>query len=203
VEPQEFGQDLVEAIARNGRVCRHFHVPLQSGSDAVLRRMNRGYLAADYRLLATKLAAAFPEAGIGADVIAGFPGETGEEFAETVRLVTELPLAYLHVFPFSPRPGTPAESMPGQVPAGVREERSGILRDLSSRKALEWGQRQVGRTLPCLVESTRDRGTGMLRGVSDSYLKVLLEGPDALANTIVPVTVVRAGKGRVHGRLAS
>ncbi len=201
VEPNEFGGDLLETVARRPRICRHFHLPLQSGSREVLARMNRGYTPEDYARAARTILEALPGVGLGADVIAGFPGETEGEFAETVDLVESIPLSYLHVFAFSPRPGTAAASMTGQVPAPVRARRSLVLRDLGARKAAAFREGFIGRRFPVLVESMRDRRTGLLRGLADNYLRVLFAGPDEHFGRMAAIRADRLEGGDLYGTI--
>ena len=156
-----------------GKVCRHLHLPLQSGCDAVLRRMGRPYAAGTYAALVSGLGARQPGLAVGADVIVGFPGETEAEFAETCGFLEALPLAYLHVFTFSPRPGTPAADMPDQVPAQAKKERNHALRALSERKRAEFAAAQVGSRLEVVLETGED---GRRYGLSDNYLQVDVAG---------------------------
>src|SRR5208283_5719016 len=124
VEPMDWSDELIDLVASSPRIAKHAHVPLQSGSDAVLRRMHRKYRPWHYREKNRKISAAMPDAAIGADVMAGFPGETNAEFDATCRLVEDLPLTYLHVFTYSARPGTPAAALQNQLPVHVARERT-------------------------------------------------------------------------------
>ncbi len=151
VEPMDWSEPLLDLIANEQRIAKHVHLPLQSGSDAVLKRMFRKYRTRHYatRLeIATRL---MPDAAIGADVMTGFPGETEAEFAETVRFIERQPFTYLHVFTYSERPGTLAAQSDSSVPMEVRRERTRVLRDLSERKNLEFRRRMVGKTLPAVT----------------------------------------------------
>lgn len=168
VEPMDLSDDLLGLMAGSGRIARHVHAPLQSGADSVLRRMRRWYRARHYEERILRAHAWMPDAAIGADVLVGFPGETDEEFERTARLVERLPFTYLHVFTYSPRPGTPAAAMPDQVPVRVRKERSRILREIAARKNLEFRRRMVGRRLSVLTLEDRPLA------LSDNYLKVEL-----------------------------
>jgi len=134
VEPMDWSDSLVQFMADSRRIAKHAHVPMQSGSDAVLRRMHRKYRPWHYREKIETIRNAMPTAAIGADVMVGFPGETEAEFAETRRMIEALPFTYLHVFTFSARPGTPAATMPNQVPVGVARDRNRILRELAAEK---------------------------------------------------------------------
>jgi threonylcarbamoyladenosine tRNA methylthiotransferase MtaB len=146
IEPMDWSDELLELVATSPRIAKHVHAPLQSGSDSVLRRMHRKYRPRHYEDRIRKARAAMPDAAIGADVMAGFPGESAEEFAESSAFIESLPFTYLHVFTYSERPGTPAASAE-QVPMPVRKERNRVLRELAARKNLEFRQAMVGRTL--------------------------------------------------------
>ncbi len=202
LEPQEIDLGLAEAVSSHPAVCRHAHVPLQSGSDRVLSAMNRNYTAAEYRRRVSLLTGRWPGMGLGADVIVGFPGETAEDFEATRALVDELPFTYLHVFPFSPRPGTPAASLPGRVSPSMTTTRADRLRALARDKGIAWRRGHLGRTLSCLTESRRDPETGLLRGLTDTYLRVLYDGPDTLMNTIQEVRVENQEGLRLFGAVA-
>jgi threonylcarbamoyladenosine tRNA methylthiotransferase MtaB len=155
VEPMDWSRELVELVAREDRLAKHVHLPLQSGSDAVLKRMFRKYRTRHYasRLEMTKQL--MPEAAIGADVMTGFPGETEEEFQETVRFIEEQPFTYLHVFTYSERPGTAAADYGEPVPVPIRQERTRILRGLSEKKNLEFRRRMIGVRLPAVTLEQR------------------------------------------------
>ena len=155
VEPMDWSDELIELVATSPRIAKHAHVPLQSGSDAVLRRMHRKYRPWHYREKVEKIRAAMPTAAIGADVMTGFPGETEAEFEETLRLIEDLPLTYLHVFTYSARPGTPAANMSAQIPIHAARERTRILRDLASQKKLAFMRESVGRVLETITLNTR------------------------------------------------
>jgi threonylcarbamoyladenosine tRNA methylthiotransferase MtaB len=151
VEPMDWSDELIALMASSPRIAKHAHVPLQSGSDAVLRRMHRKYRPWHYREKIEKIRAAMPAAAIGADVMAGFPGETDAEFEATRRLIVDLPFTYLHVFTYSARPGTPAAAMPDQVPVEVASGRNRILRELAAEKKLAFMQSFVGKTLQAIT----------------------------------------------------
>ena len=157
LEPGELTDDLIDFLARSRTVCPHLHIPLQSGDDAVLARMNRRYTTGFFRERIIRLSEAVPDIFIGMDVIAGFPGETDAEFARTVSFLEGLPVAALHVFPFSPRPGTPAAELPNRVPGPVAKERVRTLLRLSERKREAFHRRFVGRELEALLLHPRER----------------------------------------------
>jgi threonylcarbamoyladenosine tRNA methylthiotransferase MtaB len=180
VEPMDWSESFIRLMANSPRIAKHAHVPMQSGSDAVLRRMHRKYRPWHYREKIEMIRAAMPSAAIGADVMVGFPGETESEFEETRRMIEELPFTYLHVFTFSARPGTPAAAatMPNQVPVQVARERNRILRELAAEKKRAFMQKVVGHkieaiTLNVISESEDGICTGAL---TDNYLKIRLLG---------------------------
>jgi threonylcarbamoyladenosine tRNA methylthiotransferase MtaB len=194
VEPTEVSRPMIEFMARSHMVCPHLHLPLQSGSDSVLARMNRGYDTALFREVVQSLVSALPEVCIGSDVIAGFPGESDAEFEETYRFIESLPLAYLHVFPFSQRPGTPAATMTPQLNPRVIKERAEALRVLSEQKKTDYAAGFVGRELKVLVQKGE-------KGLSRNYLTVLLEESQGLVNREVTVRVTGAKGGELLGRV--
>jgi len=166
VEPMDWSGELLELMAGEARIARHVHIPLQSGSDSVLKRMFRKYRTRHY---ATRVALArelMPEAAIGADVMTGFPGETEAEFAETVRFIEQQPFTYLHVFTYSERPGTAAVALAQPVPVPVRQERTRVLRALSERKNLAFRRGMIGATLPAVTLEQK----GM--ALTSNFLKV-------------------------------
>jgi threonylcarbamoyladenosine tRNA methylthiotransferase MtaB len=178
VEPMDWSEDLIALVASSPRIAKHAHVPLQSGSDAVLRRMHRKYRPWHYREKIKKIHAAMPTAAIGADVMAGFPGETDAEFDTTRRLIEELPFTYLHVFTYSARPGTPAAAMPDQVPVRVARDRNKILRDLAVQKKLAFMRSFIGKPLQAItLDVTRHHfGGEFTEALTDNYQKLYLRG---------------------------
>ena len=186
-----------EIFARNLRkipeICPQFHLALQSGSDTVLKRMRRRYTTEEFARSADILRAAFPGCALTTDVITGFPGETEEEFAETVAFVRKIGFARIHVFPYSARQGTPAASMPGQVPKAVREERARLLIAEGKQAAASWAEGQLGRVRPVLVED-RDEN-GIPRGYTPEYAQVRV--PDGKQGEIVEVKLVEYGEDGV------
>lgn len=174
VEPMDWSDELIELMANSTRIAKHAHVPLQSASDSVLRRMHRKYRPWHYREKITKIRDAMPSAAIGADVMVGFPGETEAEFAETRRMIEELPFTYLHVFTYSARPGTPAAAHPGQVPVAVARERNQALREIAAAKKAAFMQAQVGRVVEAIT--LRSEGEGLTEALTDNYLKMKITG---------------------------
>jgi threonylcarbamoyladenosine tRNA methylthiotransferase MtaB len=174
VEPMDWSDELIRLMAESGRIAKHAHVPLQSGSDAVLRRMHRKYRPWHYREKILKIRKAMPTAAIGADVMVGFPGETEAEFEETRRMVEELPFTYLHVFTYSARPGTPAAGKPGQVPVTVARERNRVLREMASRKKASFMGSMIGTVVQAIT--LRTSGTDFTEALTDNYLKMKISG---------------------------
>jgi threonylcarbamoyladenosine tRNA methylthiotransferase MtaB len=178
VEPMDWTDELISLVASSPRIAKHAHVPLQSGSDAVLRRMHRKYRPWHYREKIEKIHSAMPTAAIGADVMAGFPGETDAEFEATRHLIEDLPFTYLHVFTYSARPGTPAASMPDQIPVHVARSRNKILRDLAAEKKLAFMQSFLGKKLETItlnvVQNHAD--AECTESLTDNYQKLYLKG---------------------------
>lgn len=191
LEPLEWSDGLLRAVSTMPWICPHFHVPLQSGDDRILALMHRPYTSRQYGDLIRELRLIFPDAALGADVLVGFPGETEREFMNTLRLVEELPLTYLHVFPFSPRPGTPAANMPGIVPGDELKKRARLLQDVSARKRRLFGERFLGRIAEVLVESAIPT-EGWMRGTTENYLQVLFPATAPVApGTMLSLRLVR------------
>ena len=178
VEPMDWSDELVALVASSPRIAKHAHVPMQSGSDAVLRRMHRKYRPWHYREKIEQIRAAIPTAAIGADVMVGFPGETDAEFESTRRMIQELPFTYLHVFTYSARPGTPAASMPNQVPVHVARERNRALRELASEKKLAFMRGFVGKTVEAIAlhVTGNDNAGEFTEALTDNYLKLHVRG---------------------------
>lgn len=199
VEPMDWSDELIDLGASSARIAKHAHVPLQSGSDAILRRMHRKYRPWHYEERVRKIRGAMPEAAIGADVMVGFPGETHELFEESRAFIASLPFTYLHVFTYSARPGTPAAEMPDQVPVHVARERNRILRELAAQKNFEFRHSFVGKTIPAITLHRSDEsGTEAL---TDNFLKLHLEGKHE-ANEWVRVQVTSAISDGLAGRLS-
>lgn len=201
VEPREVAPALVDLVAHHPQVCRHLHIPLQSGSDAVLRRMNRPYNGAFYAELIERIHGTEPGICLGADVMVGFPGESEDEFEECFALVESLPLNHLHVFTYSPRPGTPAAGMPGQVPHEVKIARNHRLRNLSEVKRAKFARSQIGQQLGVVFERPVLGRPGRLDGLSDNYLRVQVPGPESLLGALRPVQITAAEGDVLQGRL--
>jgi threonylcarbamoyladenosine tRNA methylthiotransferase MtaB len=199
IEPNEIHPELITHIASSSIICRHLHIPLQSGDSAVLKRMNRHYTAEDFRDLISAITSAIPDISLGLDVITGFPGETDEEFQNSHDLIESLPISSLHVFPFSRRSGTPAATMPKQVPERISRERAAILRSLSELRHKRYADLFVGKTVDVIVEHTRQNA--MQKGMTRHYLPVSFRGESLQAGSLVQIKIERYGQNGLIGRL--
>jgi threonylcarbamoyladenosine tRNA methylthiotransferase MtaB len=198
VEPMDWSDELIHLMASSPRIAKHAHVPMQSGSDAVLRRMHRKYRPWHYREKIEKIRAAMPSAAIGADVMVGFPGESEAEFSETRRMVEDLPFTYLHVFTYSARPGTPAALLPSQVPAVVARERNRILRELAAQKKLAFMRKFLGSPVAAITLNVSNGSH--TESLTDNYLKLRLEGSHP-ANRWISATIKEVENGIMVGSL--
>jgi len=189
VEPWYVRRELLECLAASNRTCRHLHIPMQSGDDDVLARMNRNFRAGDFRALIERARGLMPELAFTTDVMVGFPGETDAQFDNTVRLLEMTMPSRIHIFPYSARRGTKAFLYQGHLPAPLIKVRAGRLRSLAQRLADGYKNKFLGRSLQVLVETRRDRHTGLLTGYTDNYLKVAFQGPDTLKGKCTPLTL--------------
>jgi len=201
VDPHEVGPALIDLLAGDRRLCRHLHLPVQSGDDGVLRAMRRAHTSADLRALVPRLVAAVPGIHLGTDVIAGFPGESEARFEATRALLGGLPLASFHVFSYSERQGTAAVDLPDPVAPAERLARTRVLRALSAQKNLEFRRGQLGADCPAVVYRARERRGGRLVALTDNYIKVELDGPDALLGRAIHVRLDAVDGPRTLGRL--
>jgi threonylcarbamoyladenosine tRNA methylthiotransferase MtaB len=194
IEPMDVGPQLIRLVGREGRLARHLHVPLQSGCDRILRGMNRRYWAAQYAERILAIREQIPDCGIGADVMVGFPGETDRDHSTSVGYIQSLPFTYLHIFPYSPRPGTPAAAERDQVNGQVSRRRSEEIRAVIGVKRQAFLAAQVGRVLSALtLDETQEGGCVAL---SSNYLKIVMP-----ASALAPNTLVEVHIGRAHGEL--
>jgi threonylcarbamoyladenosine tRNA methylthiotransferase MtaB len=177
IEPGDFSNGLIDILSRSRKVCSHLHIPVQSGSSRILRRMNRDYDRSFLTRLILELHERIPDLAIGADFIVGFPGETEDLFQETLQWVESIPFAYLHVFPFSRRKGTPAAHYSPVVEEEEKKDRSERLRSLGKKKRRAFNQRFLGRRLNVLIERREKKDQGW-RGLSRNYIPVFIEDKD-------------------------
>lgn len=209
LEPTDVTGALIALVAENPILCRHFHLPLQSGDDTVLRRMNRHYTTAEYARVVDRIRTAVPEAALTTDLIAGFPGESDAAFARGCEFVRRMAFSRLHVFPYSPRQGTPAAAFPDQLPEELRRERAARLSALGEELSGDFHRRLVGQTVEVLFEDPAETAEDGLdgsetiwSGLTDTYVRVLAASFRSLAGEFRMVTVDCAGAREVRGRLA-
>lgn len=200
LEPNELTDEILSLFSAKENLMAHLHIPLQSGDTDILKRMSRTYTADEFAAIVLGAHAALPDAAIGIDVLVGFPGEGEDHFNNTYELLQRLPVTYLHVFPYSRRPGTRAASMDNQVPAQVKDERVKKLKDLDLQKKHSFYSRFIGTTHRVLAESNKNKH-GLMRGFTENYIPVLFAAPAALARTVVEVEIERLEGELVFGRL--
>ena len=191
VEPRCVTADLIDLMASEEKIARHLQVPLQSGSDEILRAMRRNYRSADYLRTAEALLCKLPDLGLGADVIVGFPGETDEQAERTAEIARRIPLSYMHVFSYSVRPGTPAGDLGGRLPPAVVKSRSRRLRSIGRQLSEDFKRSQVGRPLGALVLQGRTPD-GRARALTTNFIEVALEGR-VEENTLLDVVITGLG----------
>lgn len=187
IEPTEVNDKLLNLVVSHNNFMPHLHVPLQSGDDNVLRRMYRQYTTATFREAVLSIHTAIPHAAIGCDILGGFPGETDAEADNTYRFIHDLPISYLHVFPYSKRQGTLAASFQDQIPGPVKSKRVKRLRELDEQLRHTFHKRQLGTQCQVLVERLH-KGSSLLQGFSENYIPLHFSGPTNLIHQVVPVT---------------
>jgi threonylcarbamoyladenosine tRNA methylthiotransferase MtaB len=202
LDPDEVTDGLIDVLKSSKRVCNHLHLPLQSGDDTVIRRMKRPYTGALFAQKVLRLVEEVQEISVGVDVIAGFPGENEKEFENTFSLLNDLPLSYLHIFPFSKRRGTAAAGLDGHVLPAVINGRCARLKELDTLKREKFFGGFTGRKAEVLVESSRDKATGSLKGRARNYIPVVFEGKDALKGTLAEVVLERFTSERMSGMIS-
>lgn len=203
IDPLEITDELIEVLSCSKKVCRHLHVSLQSADDEILKAMNRRYTVEVYADILNRLSSGIPGLAIGSDIIVGFPGEQNYHFENTCNNLNQLPLSYLHVFTYSQRKGTVAAKMPGQVDPHVKKQRNKTLKELSEAKNLAFRKQFEGKYLHIVPEYQRDPGNSMLKGISDNYITVHIDGEDSLKGKITPVLVEKASKLITMGKVDS
>ena len=202
IEPASLSDEVITLMAESPKFARHFHLPFQSGSDAVLARMKRRYRSGEFADLVTRIIERVPDCGIGTDIICGFPGETDEDFLRTFEHVERLPITYVHVFTYSPRPGSEAERYMDQVPAEIGKRRTRALKRLSAEKHRRFAERHVGQVVDVLLEPARRGGIARVGGWTDNYLRVDL-GEGRIDPRLEPVAITGLGESALIGVRAS
>jgi threonylcarbamoyladenosine tRNA methylthiotransferase MtaB len=199
LDPEELSDRIIEIIAQSSRFCPHLHLPLQAAEDVTLSRMRRRYTAGYFHERVERVLAAMPDAGIGTDLIVGFPGETAQQFEQYLKFIEKLPLAYFHVFPYSARVGTTAAKFDGTVTPSEVKRRAALMRQLGERKRCQFAVRFVGEKLKVLVEESMPGG--QLQGYSRNYISVLTKGSANLTNCEVEVEGAFAQGTQLVGQL--
>ena len=189
IEPDLVTKRLIEKIAGSGKICRHLHIPLQSGCDSILRSMRRSYTKKKYAGLIDSIRKAVTDISVTTDVIVGFPGETRSDFNETAGFLKDIAASGLHVFSYSNRPGTEAAGLKPEVAPEEIKIRRKLLQDLGTKLSCNYRGRFLEKEVSGLIETNRDKKTGLLTGYTDTYIKFILEGEDALMGKIVPLRV--------------
>lgn len=199
IEPNLLTDSIIELAANSKKICKHFHIPLQSGSNTILKSMQRRYKTEYYSRLITKIKQQIPDAGIGVDVIVGYPGETEYEFMETYNFLHQLPISYLHVFTYSERPDTKAILMQGSVPYSERKKRNNMLKILSDKKKNYFYNQMIGKNLEVLFET--ENLDGRIKGFSSNYVRVENDYDETLINQISIVEIDSIKKLHAYGQI--
>ena len=201
IDPMEFTDELIETLINSKKFCRHLHISLQSGNNEILKLMKRRYTVEYYSELINSLSANIQDLAVGSDIIVGFPGESNQFFEDTYKNLEKLPISYIHVFTYSRRKGTLAAEMENQIPQEIKKIRNTKLTVLAARKNFEFRKSQLNKELEVLVEFTRDKETDLLKGRSDNYIPILIEGTDDLKNKLVKVKIIEVSENTTKGEI--
>jgi len=202
IEPQEFSPQLMTLLTRSKKLCPHIHLPIQSGDEKILKRMNRSYDPSFLYDLITKIHQTLPKASIGADILVGFPGEGEREFMQTYQLIQSLPISYLHVFPYSVRRGTEAAKLSGKIEEKEIKRRAEVMRELGREKRKAFYSQFLHQDLEVLIEDRKETGTERRMGLSRNYIPVvLLQGACVEINQEIKVRVVDVNEKVVFGKV--
>ena len=199
IEPKYVTSQLIDFMATSSKVCHHLHIPFQSGDDDILNLMNRPYTSDGYKALIGRIRARIPRIALTTDIMIGFPGESHARFRNTMAFVRAISPSRTHIFTFSRREGTPAYDMPDMVDKPIVKKRYDSMTAMASEAAYAYRRRFLGEELKVLVETKRDRATGLLKGYSDNYIQILFDGRDDLMRTVIPVRVVGFDLEKVMG----
>jgi threonylcarbamoyladenosine tRNA methylthiotransferase MtaB len=199
IEPNLLTDEIIDLTSSSDKICNHFHIPLQSGSNTILKSMQRRYNVDDYRKVILKLKNRIPDVGIGVDVIVGYPGETDEEFMETYNFLLDLPISYLHVFTYSERPDTKAILLKQSITPSERKRRNNMLRILSDKKKNQFYNEMVGKQLEVLFETEAE--DGMIKGFSSNYVRVQNKFDESLSNQISIVKILNIKNQLAFGEI--
>lgn len=201
LDPDELTEELIEILSSAKSICPHMHLPVQSGDDHILRLMRRPYTAELFRNKVLRLYEKVKHIAIGVDIMVGFPGEGEREFVNSLKLMEELPISYMHIFPYSVRPGTAAADFPERVDGRIVKQRVQRLKELDRGKRLSFYLAQIGSVKKVIVESRRDRKTGLLCGRTENYIPTLLDGDDSLMGKEVSLRLTEASQQGMKGVL--
>ena len=191
IESAEMTDELIDLLKSDSRLCNHVHLPLQSGSDEILRAMRRPYTTKNFAELTSQLVKEIPDISIGTDLIVGFPGETDENFSETLKFIREQPFSKIHVFPYSARTGTVAANMPNQIPPQIKKSRAAEALEISQTKAQNFSERFIGKTVEIIAETSEN---GIVDGLTKNYIRVYIPDENIPLGEIVTVKVERLYK---------
>ena len=196
IESAEMTDELIDLLKNDGRICNHVHLPLQSGSDEILRAMRRPYTTEKFSELTARLIREVPEISIGTDLIVGFPGETEENFSETLKFIEEQPFSKIHVFPYSARAGTLAATLPNQIPPQIKKSRASQALEISRAKAESFSKRLIGKTVEIIAETSVG---GFVDGLTKNYVRVYVPDENIQLGEVVKVKIERLHKDGVLG----
>ncbi|MCK5100396.1 MAG: MiaB/RimO family radical SAM methylthiotransferase, partial [Desulfobacteraceae bacterium] len=203
IEPNELTDDIINLASNDARLCDHFHIPLQSGDDEILKKMKRPYDITSFKNLIAKINKKLPMVSLGLDVIAGFPGETKDHFENTYSFIENLKISYLHVFPYSPREGTKAFNFSGEVNNQEIKSRCSKLRKLSNKKKKDFENRMINKRLKAIIQTKRDKKTNLLKATTSNYLSVLIDEGDDLKRKVVDIIPKKWDENnKLHGILS-
>ena len=204
IEPMEITDELIKLVSGTDRIASHFHVPLQSGDDTILKAMKRPYTVQQYIEKTNSIAELIPDVSIGADVIVGFPGESDKNFNNTYSLLeSKLPVNFLHVFSYSDRPGTASQLFPGKVSPGIIKNRSRKLIELGAVKKKEFALSQIGCDEFALLLGEHKNGNNLLSSMTGNYCEVIVQAPSNLTGKLVPIRITEFRNGNLFGKLTS
>ncbi len=196
LESAELTDELIELIKSDGRICNHVHLPLQSGSDEILKAMRRPYSTKNFAELTARLVSEVPEISIGTDLIVGFPGETDKNFDETLKFIQAQPFSKIHVFPYSARVGTVAAKLPNQIPSQIKKFRAGRALEISRAKAKIFSERLIGKTVEIIAETSEK---GLVDGLTKNYVRVYVPDKNIKLGEVIRVRVEKFFKDGVEG----
>lgn len=201
VDPNVMTEEFISRLSRLPKICRHFHLSLQSGCDETLKRMNRKYNTEDYKRVAGKLREVFPDVALTTDLIVGFPGETDEEFLNTVQFVENISFSGMHIFKYSPREGTPASKYKNQVKPQVKEARSKLITAIAEKHEKSFKKSLLGRSMTVLYEHSQEENNDYFEGLTDNYVRVVSESPEDIKGKIIDTKLVALKEDHIEGRI--